>query len=149
MGFFPRGEGRTLELATGCDMGFLNVFAIEEPLRAKGTPRDCPQLLTTVRQVVSIANAHGKSNAVHALAAGVNIADGLQYLVSGGGDGSTRLWSVPPPKKRGKKGSIGSSSMSVSTSEPEGTVGETKGEDVELVVIGEETSNKDSTIIFA
>ena len=130
MGFFPRGEGRTLELATGCDMGFLNVFAIEEPLRTQSTPRDYPQLITSVRQVVSIANAHGKSNAVHALAAGVNIADGLQYLVSGGGDGSLRLWSVPPPKKGGKKGSIGSSSSSVSTSEPEGTVGETKGEDV-------------------
>ena len=91
--FFPRREGRILDITTGCSKGFLTVYEIEGSKKIRN-----------VRQTLCIESAHGLdkygnttggSRAVHSVAAGVNSADDKRYLVSGGGDCTTRVWEVP------------------------------------------------------
>jgi hypothetical protein len=92
--FFPRREGRILDITTGCSKGFLTVYEIEGSKKIRN-----------VRQTLCVEGAHGLDtfgnatgwglSAVHSVAAGVNSADDKRYLVSGGGDCTTRVWEVP------------------------------------------------------
>ena len=92
--FFPRREGRILDITTGCSKGFLTVYEIEGSKKIRN-----------VWQTLCIESAHGLDkygnalgwglSAVHSVAAGVNSADDKRYLVSGGGDCTTRVWEVP------------------------------------------------------
>jgi hypothetical protein len=106
--FFPRREGRILDITTGCSKGFLTVYEIEGSKKIRN-----------VRQTLCVEGAHGLDtfgnatgwglSAVHSVAAGVNSADDKRYLVSGGGDCTTRVWEVPESAPADDAGS-GSSS---------------------------------------
>ena len=156
LAFFPREKGCSLELAMGCAQGSVSCYAVDEPsFKKKGSSRETS---TDVRQAanpestpgrkvdkihhtLTIDRAHGKKKgnkrpfAVHCIAVGVtpHAGQNQRYILTGGEDGTTRVWEAPAGRPalggRNKKGGSGGIVMTNDCSD-----WDTKVEDVEVVV---------------
>lgn len=124
LAFFPREEGCSLELAMGCAQGSVSCFAVDEPsfnrkgssretstdVRQAANPESTPgRKMDKIHRTLTIARAHGKEKGnerpfgVHCIAAGVQPHAGRnqRYVITGGGDGTTRVWEAPAARPEG------------------------------------------------